>query len=91
LTSGRPFRLAVTDQARIQLLALGPHTRAGLRDSIGDLAADPYGGTSIPRTGTDEDDRVALIGIIAVTYMVSPDIEPPTVTITGFTPPKPRP
>ncbi|MEV7783155.1 hypothetical protein [Kitasatospora sp. NPDC088351] len=55
---------------------------------LDDLAADPYGGPSLARTYAVEDDRVALLGVLAVTYMVSPDTEPPVITVTGLRMPK---
>ncbi|MFI8459090.1 hypothetical protein [Kitasatospora sp. NPDC085464] len=57
---------------------------AGLED----VASDPFGGLSLARTADGEDDRVALIGTLAVTYMVSPSTRPPVVTITGIRTPK---
>ncbi len=56
--------------------------------SLDDLATDPYGGPSLARTSDAEDDRTALLGSLAVTYMVSPSTQPPVITITGIRPPK---
>jgi hypothetical protein len=59
-----------------------------LLDGLDALADDPYGGLSLARTASAEDDRTALLGILAVTYMVSPATEPPVITITGIRLPK---
>ncbi|MFF5808287.1 hypothetical protein [Streptomyces sp. NPDC012746] len=59
-----------------------------LMDGLEDLAADPYGGLSLARTGEAEDDRTALLGSLAVTYMVSAATKPPVITVTGIRLPK---
>ena len=56
--------------------------------SLEAVASDPYGGPSLARTSDAEDDRTALLGTLAVTYMVSPSTQPPVITITGILPPK---
>lgn len=63
-------------------------TLGDLLDALDDLAADPYGGPTLARTGETEDDRTALLGILAVTYMVSPAMKPPVVTVTTIRLPK---
>lgn len=74
---------------RDALRALLTGTALGdLLDGLEDLAADPYGGPTLARTGDFEDDRTALIGTLAVTYMVSPATQPPVVTVTGIRLPK---
>ncbi|MGW2423350.1 hypothetical protein ACWC0C_29570 [Streptomyces sp. NPDC001709] len=84
--------MVATDQARADLFALDQHTRGILRQELAALAADPYGGLSIARTADSEDDRITLVAGIgitySVTYSVSPNVEPPIVTITGVKPPK---
>jgi hypothetical protein len=59
-----------------------------LLEDLDTLAADPYGGPTLARTAEAEDDRTALFGSLAVTYMVSSATEPPVVTVTGVRPPK---
>ncbi|MEU3558541.1 hypothetical protein [Kitasatospora sp. NPDC006786] len=74
---------------REALRALLAETSVGdLLAGLDDLATDPYGVPSLARTHAAEDDRVALLGVLAVTYMVSPDTEPPVITVTGLRTPK---
>jgi hypothetical protein len=75
--------------SRESLRALLAGTELGeLLDALDDLAADPYGGLSLARTPDAEDDRTALLGGLAVTYMVSPSTQPPVITVTGIRGPK---
>jgi hypothetical protein len=71
----------------LQALLAGT-TLGDLLAALDDLATDPYGGPTLARTSDAEDDRTALLGILAVTYMVSPATEPPVITVTGIRPPK---
>jgi hypothetical protein len=74
---------------RQALRALLADTALGeLLAGLEELAGDPYGGMSLARTATAEDDRTALIGALAVTYMISPATQPPVITITGIRLPK---
>ena len=63
-------------------------TLGDLLAALADLSSDPYGGPTLARTSETEDDRTALLGTVAVTYMVSPATDPPMITITGIRPPK---
>jgi hypothetical protein len=75
--------------SREALRALLAGTTLGtLLEDLEALAFDPYGGLSLARTSGAEDDRTALLGSLAVTYMVSPATEPPVITVTGIRPPK---
>lgn len=62
-------------------------TLGGLLEDLATLAGDPYGGPTIARAGA-EDDRIGLLGSLAVTYMVSSATEPPVITVTAVMPPK---
>lgn len=75
--------------SREGLRALLAGTTLGeLLEALDDLAADPYGGLSLARTASAEDDRTALLGTLAITYMVSPATQPPVITVTGVRGPK---
>lgn len=75
--------------SREALRALLAGTTLGeLLEDLEALAADPYGGPTLARTAGAEDDRTALLGALAVTYMVSPATEPPVITVTTIRPPK---
>lgn len=63
-------------------------TLGTLLEDLETLAADPYGGPTLARTAGVEDDRTGLLGVLAVTYMVSPSTEPPVITVTTIRPPK---
>ena len=77
---------ALTGEALRALLA--GTVLGDLLAALDDLASDPYGGLSLERTSDAADDRTALLGTLAVTYMVSPSTQPPVITITGIRPPK---
>lgn len=75
--------------SRESMRALLAGTELGeLLDALDALAADPYGGLSLPRTADFEDDRTALLGALAVTYLVSSATQPPVLTVTGIRGPK---
>lgn len=74
---------------------MGGAARAADGDGAGGTAGGPggaggrsYGGLSLARTAGAEDDRTALLGSSAVTYMVSPATDPPVITVTTIRPPK---
>ncbi len=77
---------ALSREAMRALLA--DTTLGTLLEDFEALAGDPYGGPTLARTAGAEDDRTALLGALAVTYMVSPRTEPPVITVTTIRPPK---
>ncbi|WP_335983114.1 MULTISPECIES: hypothetical protein [Streptomycetaceae] len=73
-----------------QRALLAGTTLGTLLEDLEALAGDPYGGLTLARTAGAEDDRTALCGAMAVTYMVSSATKPPVITVTGLRAPKPR-
>ncbi|WJV51869.1 hypothetical protein [Streptomyces flavofungini] len=84
------YRIVYAPEAVADIVALAaPGERRELRDAITQTLTDPYGGLSIERPGGGGHwDRVALVGTVAVRYVVSdaPGIDPPTITITRVLP-----
>ncbi|MCC3769156.1 hypothetical protein [Streptomyces sp. UNOC14_S4] len=82
--TGRSYRLTYTPEARADLVKLGePLTRTITSAVLAEVAPEPYGGLSIERPlGGGSWDRVALVAMAAVRYIVSDDgVEPPTITV----------
>ncbi|MFC5724863.1 hypothetical protein ACFP1Z_32415 [Streptomyces gamaensis] len=79
------YRVVYTPEAHADLVKLGPALAGTVSAAIlAEIAPAPYGGLSIERPmGGGEWDRVALVAMAAVRYIVSDSvgIEPPTITV----------